>query len=44
MNFSPNKTPIEVLEKVLLVVHILETFFLVFMRNGTKIRGVNLFI
>ena len=44
MKFSPNKTPIEIIKKVLLVVLILETFILVLMRSGTKIHGKNLFI
>ena len=41
MNFSPNKTPIEII-RVLLVVLILETFILVLMKSGTKIHGKNL--
>ena len=43
MDFSPNKTPIEIIKKVLLVVLILETFILVLMKSGTKIHGNNLF-
>ena len=44
MKFSPNKTPTEIIKKVLSVVLILETFILVLMKNGTKIHGKNLFI
>ena len=44
MNFSPNKTPIEIIKGVVLVVLILETFILVLMRSGTKIHGKNLLI
>ena len=44
MNFSPNKTPIEIIKKVHSVVLILKTFILVLMRSGTKIHGKNLFI
>ena len=44
MDFSPNKTPIEIIKKVLLVVLILETFILILIKNGTKIHGKNLFI
>ena len=43
MNFSPNKTPIEIIKEGAFVVLILETFILVLMRNGTKIHGKNLF-
>ena len=44
MDFSPNKTPIEVIKEGVLVVLILETFVLVLMRSCTKIHGKNLFI
>ena len=40
---SPNKTPIEIIKKVHLVVLILETFNLVLMKSGAKIHGKNLF-
>ena len=37
MDFSsPNKTPIEIIKKVHLVVLILETFILILIKNGTK--------
>ena len=44
MDFSPNKTPIKIINKVLLVVVILEMFILILIKNGTKIDGKNLFI
>ena len=44
MDFSPNKTPIEILKEGVLVVLILETFILILTTNGTKIHGKNLFI
>ena len=46
MNFSPNKTPIEMIKESAfdLEVLILETFTLVLMTSGTKINGKNLFI
>ena len=44
MNFRPNKTPIEIIKKVHLVVPILETFILILIKNGTKTHGKNLFI
>ena len=44
MKFSPNKTQIEIIKKVHLVVLILETFILVLMKSGTKIHGKNLSI
>ena len=44
MDFSPKKTPIEIIKKVHLVVLILETFILILIKNGTKIHGKNLFI
>ena len=43
MDFSTNKTPIEVIKKVRLEVLILETFILVFKENGTKGHGKNVF-
>ena len=42
MDFSRNKTPIEVVREGALEVLILETFILVLMKNGTKIHGKNL--
>ena len=45
MDFSPNKTPIQIInKKVLLAVLILEMFILILIKNGTKIHGKNLFI
>ena len=44
MNFSPNKTPIEIIKNALLVVLILEMFILMLIKNGTKMQGKNLFI
>ena len=44
MDFCPNKTPIEIIKEGHLVVHILETFILVLMKNETKTHGKNLFI
>ena len=44
MDFSPNKTPIEITKNVLLVVLILEMFLLILIKNGIKIHGKNLFI
>ena len=44
MDFSPNKTPIEIIKKLLLVVLILEMFILILIKNGTKIHEKNLFI
>ena len=43
MDFSPNKAPIEIIQKLHLVVLILETFILVLMKSVTKIHGKNLF-
>ena len=37
MDFSPNKTPIEVFKVIL----VLETFILLLMRSCTKIHGKN---
>ena len=42
MDFSPNKTPIEVIREGALEVLISETFILVSIENGTKIHGENL--
>ena len=42
MDFSVNKTPIEVIKEVRLVVLILETFILVLMGSSTKHHGKNL--
>ena len=42
MDFSPNKTPIEVLKEMGLVVLLLETFILVLMGSGTENHGKNL--
>ena len=44
MDFSPNKTPIEIIKKVLLVVLILEMFILILIEIGIKIHGKNLCI
>ena len=43
MNFSPNKTPIEIIKEGAFGSTILETFIVVLMRSGTKIHGNNLF-
>ena len=42
MDFSPNKTPIEIIKEGALVVLILETFILMLIRSGTKNHGKNL--
>ena len=42
MNFTPNKTPVEIIMEALLVVRILEIFILVLMANGIEIVGKNL--
>ena len=42
MDFSPNKTPIEVIREGAFGGTYLETFTLVLMKNGTKIHGKNL--
>ena len=42
MDFSANKTPVEVLKKLRLEVLPLETFILVLMEIGTKSHGKNL--
>ena len=44
MNFSPNKTLIEVIREGPFGGAHLETFILSLMRSGTKIHGKNLFI
>ena len=44
MNFSPNKTPIEIIKEGAFGSTILETFIVVLMRSGTKIHGKNLFV
>ena len=44
MDFSLNKTPIEIIKESALVVLILETFILTLMKNGIKIHGKNSFI
>ena len=44
MNFSPNKTPIEIIKEGAFSDTILETFILVLMKSGTKIHEKNLFI
>ena len=44
MDFNPNKTPIEIIKKVLLVVLILEMFILILIKNGIEIHGKNLII
>ena len=44
MDFSPNKTPIEIIKEGALVVLILEMFILILTKNSTKIHGKNLFI
>ena len=44
MNFSPNKTPIEIIKEGAFVVLILETFILILIKNGIEIHGKNLFI
>ena len=43
MEFNLNKSPIEIIKRVNLVVLILETFIMVLMENGTKINVKNLF-
>ena len=42
MNFTPNKTPVEIIMEALLVVRILEIFILVLMANGIEIVGKKL--
>ena len=43
MDFSPNKTPLQVIKEGAFGV-ILETLILVLMKSGTKNHGKNLFI
>ena len=43
MNFSPNKTPIEIIKEGAFRGTILETFILVLMKCKRKIHGKNLF-
>ena len=42
MDFSPNKTPIEVIREEAFGVLILETFIQMLVRNGTKTHEKNL--
>ena len=44
VNFSPNKTPIEVIKEGAFGGNFSETFILVLRRISTKIYGKNLFI
>ena len=44
MNFSPNKTPAQIIKEGALAVLILEMFILILIKNGIKIHGKNLFI
>ena len=44
MNFSPNKTPIEIIKKGAFGGTYFRDIYLSIMRNGTKIHGKNLFI
>ena len=44
MDFNPNKTPIEIIQKVLLAVLILVIFILILIKNDIEIHGKNLFI
>ena len=44
MNFSPNKTPIEIIKEGTFGVLILEMFILISIKNGIEIHGKNLFI
>ena len=43
MDFSPNKTPIEIIKEGAFGGTYFKTFMLVLMTNGTKIHGKNLF-
>ena len=43
MNFSPNKTPVEIIKEGAFDSTILETFIVILIRSGTKIHGKNLF-
>ena len=42
MDFSANKTPVEIIKEEHLEEHILEIFILVLMINGIKSHGMNL--
>ena len=44
MDFSPNKTQIEIIKEGVLVVLILEIFILILIKNGIKTHGKNLFL
>ena len=44
MNFSPNKTPIEIIKKGAFGGTYFREFILVLIKNGTKIHTKNLFI
>ena len=44
MNFSPNKTPIEIIKEGASGGTYFRDIFLVLMRSGTKIRGKNFLI
>ena len=44
MNFRPNKTLVQVIKNVLLVILILKTFILILIKNGIKIHEKNLLI
>ena len=44
MNFSPNKTPIEIIKEGAFGGTYLETFILILIKNGIKINGKNLLI
>ena len=44
MNFSPNKTPTEIIKDGTLSVLILETLILILIKSGTEIHGNNLLI
>ena len=41
MNFSPNKTLIEIIKKVLLEVLILETFILVLVKEFVQLKNID---
>ena len=44
MDFSPNKTPIEIIKEVGFGGTYFRDIYLVLIKNGTKIHGKNLFI
>ena len=44
MDFSPNKTPIEIIKEVAFGGTYFRDIYLVLIKNGTKIHGKNLFI